>query len=517
MCSDARRRPADRLSKYYLTTAIDYSNGEPHLGHAFEKIGADVIARYRRARGDHVHFVIGMDEHGQKVAQEAVQLGTSPQALVDAMAERFATAWNELGISHDDFIRTTEPRHREAVQALLERIKAAGDDFYLGRYEGYYCVGCEAFKKEEELVDGRCPIHPSREVIWTEEENYFFRLSAYRDRLIEHIESHPEFIQPPSRRNEILRLLEGGLEDVSASRQGLPWGVPFPGADGHTVYVWFDALPNYISAIGFPREGYEDWWPADLHIIGKDITRFHCVIWPAMLMSAGLKLPATVWAHGFVSVGSGKLSKSAGKQLDVHELIARHGRDALRYYLMREVPWDGDRNFGDQLVELFDERYNSDLANALGNLLNRTVAMIGKFRDGVVPAGGANALDDAGEQALAEYTAAMDGLRLQQGVETAMALVRRANAFIDETQPWKLAKETGSETELDSVLGSLARTLVVVAGMLAPFIPDKSAELWERVGGKRPVPGLGELTARAREPLVVQAGPVLFPRAEAVA
>jgi methionyl-tRNA synthetase len=503
------------VSKYYLTTAIDYSNGEPHLGHAFEKVGADVIARYRRARGDDVHFVIGMDEHGQKVAQEAVQLETTPQALVDAMAERFLAAWNELGISYDDFIRTTEPRHREAVEALVAKVREA-DDFYLGRYTGPYCVGCEAFKKEDELVDGRCPIHPSREIVWTEEENYFFRLSDYRERLLEHIDRHPEFIQPTSRRNEILRLLEGGLEDVSASRQGLPWGVPFPGAEGHTVYVWFDALPNYISAIGFPHEEYEEWWPADLHIIGKDITRFHCVIWPAMLMSAGLELPATVWAHGFVSVGSGKLSKSEGKQLDIHELIDRHGRDALRYYLMREVPWDGDRNFGDQLVELFDERYNSDLANALGNLLNRTVAMIGKYRDGAVPTEGSSVLDEAADEALSEYVAAMDGLLLHQGVETAMSLVRRANAFIDETQPWRLARETGSEAELDTVLGSLARSLVVVAGMFSPIMPDKATELWERLGGRGPVPGFAELTVRAREPLSVHTGPVLFPRAEAV-
>lgn len=505
------------MSKYYLTTAIDYSNGEPHLGHAFEKIGADVIARYRRARGDTVHFVIGMDEHGQKVAQEAAQLDTSPQALVDAMAERFETAWRELDISHDDFIRTTQPRHREAVQALLERIKAAGDDFYVDRYEGFYCVGCEAFKKEDELEDGHCPIHPTREIIWTEEENYFFRLSAYRDRLLEHIERHPEFIQPTSRRNEILRLLEGGLEDVSASRHGLPWGVPFPGAEGHTVYVWFDALPNYISAIGFPHQEYHEWWPADLHVIGKDITRFHCVIWPAMLMSAGLELPATVWAHGFVSAGSGKLSKSAGTRLDVYELIARHGRDALRYYLMREVPWDGDRNFGEQFTELFDERYNSDLANALGNLLNRTVAMIGKYRDGAVPAGGRSDLDAAAETALSGYMSAMDGLMLHQGVETALGLVRQANAFIDETQPWKLAKEDGREDDLDLVLGSLARSLAAVACMLSPFMPGKAAELWERLGGDGPVPGFGELPMKVREPFSVRTGPVLFPRAEAVA
>jgi methionyl-tRNA synthetase len=501
------------VSGFYLTTAIDYSNGDPHLGHAFEKIGADVVARYRRARGDRVHFVIGMDEHGQKIAQEAERQGTSPQELVDAMAERFLSVWELLGISYDDFIRTTQPRHEEAVQALLERIRAAGD-LYIDSYEGHYCVGCEAFKKEEELEDGRCPIHPSREIVWTEEENYFFRLSSYRDRLLQHIDQHPEFIQPTSRRNEILRLLEGGLEDVSASRHELSWGVPFPGTEDHSVYVWFDALPNYISAIGFPHEQFHDWWPADLHIVGKDITRFHCVIWPAMLMSAGLELPSTVWAHGFVSVGSGKLSKSEGTRLDLHALIDRYGADALRYYMMREVPWDGDRNFGDQFVELFDERYNSDLANALGNLLNRTVAMIGKYRDGTIPVEGNRVLDDATRDALADYEAAMDALMLHQGIEAALALVRRANAFIDESQPWALARESGKEAELDAVLGSLARSLTAVAGMLSPFMPEKAAELWERLGGAGPLPGFERLAEGSRELRSVVKGPVLFPRAE---
>ncbi len=342
------------MGRYYLTTAIDYSNGEPHLGHAFEKVGADVIARYRRGRGDEVRFVIGMDEHGQKVAREAEKRGLEPEAWVEGIAASFRDAWERLGIGHDGFIRTTEGRHHEGVRALLRRIRDAGD-FYRATYEGYYCTGCEAFKKEEELEGGRCPIHPGREIEWTEEENWFFRLSDYRDRLLDHVREHPGFVRPESRRNEVLRLLESGLEDISASRTRLPWGIPFPGEEDHTVYVWFDALPNYLSAIGFPDDAYHAWWPAQLHVIGKDITRFHCVLWPAMLLSAGLPLPESAWAHGFVNIAGGKLSKSAGSRLGLEELAARHGPDALRYFLMREVPWDADRDFGSP-EEFLDRR-----------------------------------------------------------------------------------------------------------------------------------------------------------------
>lgn len=332
------------MARYYLTCAIDYANGEPHAGHAFEKVGADVIARYRRSLGDDVRFAIGMDEHGQGIAEEAARRGSDPQAFVDEMADVWGGVWRRLGISNDDFIRTTEARHSRAVVAIIERMREAGD-LYTDRYAGYYCVRCERFRKENELADGRCPLHPKREITWTEEENYFFRLSRYRDPLLQHIETHPEFVQPASRRNEILRLLEGGLDDISASRSRLPWGVPFPGAQDHTVYVWIDALTNYLSTTGFPEDGYEDWWPAHLHVIGKDITRFHCVIWPAMLLSAGVELPRTVWAHGFVSVAGGKISKDAGSELDLDDLIDRHGTDAFRFFLIREAPWNGDRNF----------------------------------------------------------------------------------------------------------------------------------------------------------------------------
>ncbi len=502
------------MSRYYLTTAIDYSNGDPHIGHAYEKVGADVVARFRRRVGQDVHFVIGMDEHGQKVAQEAAAQDLSPQELVDRLAARFEDVWKRLHISHDDFIRTTEPRHKQAVQALVRRIRETGD-LYRDRYEGYYCTGCEAFKREAELEDGRCPIHPSREIAWTDEENWFFRLSAYRERLIEHIEAHPDFVRPESRRNEILRLLEGGLEDVSASRSRVPWGVPFPDEDGHTVYVWFDALPNYISAIGYPGTGFEDRWPAALHVIGKDITRFHCVIWPAMLMSAGLDLPRTVWGHGFVKIGGGKLSKSEAALLDLEQLIERNGPDAFRYFLLREIPWDRDRDFPsvEAFLQQFDERYNSDLANDLGNLLNRTISMAQKYRGGVIARSADTGLDRVVDSALAAYETAMRDHRLHEGLDAAMSIVKAANGFIDSEQPWHLAKDPGREADLDNVLAALVRALAATAVALEPFIPIKAAEMWRRLGGDE-LPSLAELTARVPSALPERWDTVLFPRIE---
>jgi methionyl-tRNA synthetase len=510
-----------RMGSFYLTTAIDYSNGEPHLGHTVEKVGADVIARYRRSMGDDVHFLIGMDENGQKVGRAAENEGIDRQEWVDHIARVFLDAWRRLEISHDDFIRTTEPRHHSGVHAFMRRIESTGD-FYAATYSGYYCAGCEAFKKEEDLVDGQCPIHPQREIEWTEEENFFFKLSEYRDRVLEHIRTHPEFVRPASRRNEILRLLEGGLDDISASRSRIPWGVTFPGDESHTVYVWFDALPNYITAIGYPGDDFDRRWPAQLHIIGKDITRFHCVIWPAMLMSAGVQLPQTVWAHGFINIGGGKLSKSDGKQVELTDLIDRHGPDALRYFLMREVPWDGDRDFSsvDVFLEQFDKRYTADLANDLGNLLNRVVSMVDKYRGGEIPQGGLTPLDERGRQTLAAYHEKMDLYLLHQGLETAFEVVRAANAFVDESQPWALAraeKDGGDEadrSELDAVLGSLVRALGSAAAMLAPFMPGKANQLWKALGGGAEAPSLASLAGDIETLERVSPGPVLFPRPE---
>ena len=504
------------MPNYYLTTAIDYANGDPHVGHAFEKVGADVIARYRRLRGDDVRFAIGMDEHGQNVLREAERQQLDPQAWVDQLARRWMAAWEGLRISNTDFVRTTAPEHAAAVQALVRRIRDAGD-IYLDRYEGYYCERCEAFRKESELVDGRCPLHPSRDISWTEEENYFFRLSSYTQPLLDHIAEHPEFVQPESRRNEILRLLEGGLEDISASRSRVPWGVPFPDAEGHTVYVWFDALPNYLSVLGFPADDHATWWPADVHVIGKDITRFHCVIWPAMLMSAGLPLPTTVWAHGFVMVGGGKLSKSEAKRLDLETLIERRGPDAFRYILMREAPWDADRDFPtvESFLRQFDERYQADLANDLGNLLNRTVSMVRKYRDGVIAPGGETELDAAADEALATYVEQMDGMRLHEALETVMSIVRRSNAWVDSRAPWSLARDPEAAAELDAVLGGLIRALARTATALQPFMPEKSAELWRRLGGAGDgPPPLASLATSWPSELPEDGTGVLFPRIE---
>jgi methionyl-tRNA synthetase len=466
------------LSRFYITTAIDYSNGDPHLGHAFEKIGADAIARYRRLSGDDVRFVIGMDENSQTILQAAAEAGLAPKEWVDRLADVFSAAWERLAISHDDFIRTTEERHARAVVEMIERTREAGY-IYEGTYEGYYCERCEAFKQEKDLVDGRCPEHPDREIGWTKEDNYFFRLSAFRDRLLAYLDEHPEFVQPETRRNEIRNVLEEGLQDISVSRPQREWGIPFPGDPDHAVYVWYDALINYLSAIGFPDDEYRRWWPAQLHVIGKGITRFHCIIWPAMLMAARVDLPKTVWAHGYINWAGRKLSKSAGAPVTLDSAIERHGPDALRYFLLREVPWNGDADF---TWERYDHVYNAELANDLGNLANRALAMIHRYRDATVPDGAQTALDRRALETLGTYRRAMDAYLLHQGVAAAMELAGAANAFIEEKAPWTLAKDPASAAELDAVLAGLARTLARLAILLSPFMPGKCRELWRALG-----------------------------------
>jgi len=473
---------------FYITTAIDYANGDPHLGHALEKVGADVIARYRRMRGDQVHFLIGMDEHGQKVAQAAADEGIAPQTLVDRVAERFQATWERLGISHDQFIRTTSREHIAGVHALIERIFDRNpDDFYEKSYAGRYCVGCEAFKTDAEIVDDRCVLHPTRILQWVEERNWFFRLSRYQDFLVEHFAAHPDFLGPESRRNEILALLDQGLEDVSASRARLTWGIPFPrptsDGDTQTTYVWFDALPNYLTATGFPDPSYTDRWPAHLHVVGKDITRFHCVIWPAMLQSAGLPLPKSVWAHGFVTLAGGeRFSKSAGVRVDLAEAVERFGPDAFRYFMLREVPFDGDGAFS---WERFEERYNADLANAFGNLASRTIAMVERYFAGVVPAGQPNEIDQADAADYARYTAALDGSRgylIQEALRNVWLTVARGNEYVDRSAPWKLAKDPARRGDLEAVLATLVRQLVRQAAYLAPVLPERAEELWRQLG-----------------------------------
>ncbi len=503
---------------FYITTAIDYANGHPHIGHAFEKIGADAIARYHRLRGDAVHFLMGMDEHGQKVAQAAAAAGISPQEQVDRIADVFARTWHRFGISNDQFVRTTEPAHRVGVIALIERIfELNPDDFYEQAYERWYCVGCEVFKKDSEIVDGRCAIHPTRELEWTTERNWFFRLSRYEGFLRKHLADYPRFLEPASRRNEIVALLESGLEDISVSRAGLEWAIPFPRptSDGvaQGTWVWFDALPNYLTATGYPEPDVERRWPAQLHVIGKDITRQHAVIWPAMLHSAGLPLPDRVWAHGFVTEGGEKFSKSGSMRLDLNEAIDRYGADALRYFLLREVPWDGDGNFS---WERFDERYTSDLANDLGNLANRTIAMVNRYREGRVPGGERTELDSAAKDAIANYSDRMDRYLLHEGAAAAFQLVSNANAFVETRAPWKLAKDPQLSDRLDETLTSLVRSLAVSATLLFPFMPERMTDLWRGLGGGSELPELADLAEVNPADWKVAATAVLFPRPEPV-
>lgn len=505
---------------FYITTAIDYANGEPHLGHAFEKIGADAIARYRRLRGEAVHFLIGMDEHGQKVAQTAAEGGMQPQQFVDGISSRFQAVWDRLSISYDQFIRTTDPHHRTGVQALIERIfEHNPDDFYEQTYEGWYCVGCELFKRDDEIRDGHCVLHPTRELQWSEERNWFFRLTRYQEFLETLLREQPRFLQPEARRNEMLALLDQGLEDISVTRARLAWAIPFPRptSDGETqgTWVWFDALPNYLTAAGYPEPGWEQRWPADLHVIGKDIVRLHSLVWPAMLRSAELPLPKGVWGHGFVLFGGERFSKSAGVRLDLDEAIERHGGDAFRYYLLREVPWDADGGF---TFERFDDRYTAELANDLGNLASRTLAMVQRYRGGVVPRAERSSLDDRIEQTIELYRARMDECLLHEGAAAVFALISEANGFVEAHAPWKLAKDPERAAELDAVLASLVRVLAVAAALLSPFMPSKMSELWDRLGPEpAEMPTLDALHSVDVAGWNARPAEVLFPRPELAA
>ncbi len=503
------------MSRFYLTTAIDYVNSRPHLGTAYEKITADVIARYRRLRGDETHFLMGNDEHSQNVYRRAVELGLDPLAYCDRMEQEFREVWRKLDISFDDFIRTTEPRHRAGVTALAERIAKAGD-LYEGHYEGWYCVSCEAFKQEKDLVDGNCPVH-LRPPEWIREKNHFFRLSKYRQPLIDHFAAHPEFLVPDVRRNEILRLLESGLEDISVSRAGQSWGIPLPSDPSSVVYVWFDALINYASAVGLGTDAgqFARWWPADLHVIGKDITRFHAAVWPAMLMSAGVALPRQIFGHGFVSLKGQKMSKSLGTILDPVDAADRFGADPLRLYLVKEIAYGAD---GDFSWERFEERYNVDLANNLGNLVNRVAAMTDRYRGGRLRASGATAgrLAATAEAAVADYRRSMDALALHEGAAAAYRIVDAANEFIAETEPWTLARDPAQAGRLTQTLYDVTEAVRLAATLLLPIMPSSSAQMLRRVG--EPVPEGLELHDAARwrpagERVVAKADP-LWPRLE---
>jgi methionyl-tRNA synthetase len=500
--------------KFFLTTAIDYVNSRPHLGTAYEKITADVIARYKRLAGRDTWFLMGNDEHSQNVFRRAQELGQDPLAYCDEMERVFTGVWKRLDVSYNDFIRTTDAaRHRPAVQRMAQACYDAGD-IYEGEYEGWYCVSCEAFKQEKDLIGGGfCSVHPTIKPDWIREKNWFFRLSKYERPLLDHYAKSPSFIEPEVRRNEILRLVEAGLDDISVSRAGQSWGIPLPFDQKSVVYVWFDALVNYAAAVGY---GWDDarcqkWWPADLHIIGKDITRFHCVIWPAMLMSAGLPLPRQVFGHGWISVNGQRMSKSLGNVVDPVDAAARFGTDPLRLYLTKEVPYGGD---GDFSWDRLGEKYNADLANNLGNLVSRVSAMTERYRQGrLAPVTASGRLAEVAATAVADYREAMERLALHDGVASAFRLVDAANAFIADTQPWALAKKDEDAERLTQVLADAAEAVRIAAVLLLPVMPKSTAEILRRVGETRDATAvrLTDAEWRHAEKRILNEGP-LWPR-----
>jgi len=472
--------------RYFLTTAIDYVNSRPHLGTAYEKITADVIARYHRLKGDDTWFLMGNDEHSQNVFKRAQEQGKDPLAYCDEMEQAFRETWAGLDISFDDFIRTTDRRrHFPAVQALAQACLDNGD-IYEGTYEGHYCVGCEEFKPEKDLVEGLCPIHKTKPE-WIREKNWFFRLSKYQQPLLDLYARQPSFIEPDVRRNEILRFVEGGLEDLSMSRAGQSWGIPLPFDPKSVVYVWFDALINYAAAVGlgWDQARFQAQWPANLHIVGKDITRFHCVIWPAMLMSARLPLPGQVFGHGWVFFKGERMSKSLGNIVDPLDAAKRFGPDPLRLYLTKEVPYGAD---GDFTWERFEEKYNADLANNLGNLVNRVASMSERYRQGRLPGAhtASEPLAAIAEASLAAYRASMERLALHEATAAAFRLISATNEFVASQAPWTLAKDPAMAGQLTGVLYDAAEAVRIAGVMLLPVMPKSAAEILHRMGDHRP-------------------------------
>ena len=478
---------------YYVTTPIYYVNDRPHIGHAYSTVAADVVSRYQALRGKPTYFLTGLDEHGLKIERRAKEMEQAPQDFVDQMAAPFRDAWEELECAHDGFIRTTSPQHRERVQALWKMMEERGD-IYLDHYEDWYCVGCEEFKTEKELLEGNiCPIH-QKPVERVKEQSYFFRLSKYTEPLLEYYESHPGFVQPEARFNEVKSFVKEGLRDLSISRTSFRWGIPVPDNPEHVIYVWLDALTNYISALGGPApEGasplFDEFWrdaETITHIVGKDILRFHAIYWPAFLMSAGVRLPTQVWAHGWLTVNGEKMSKSLGNFLPPGPLVEAFGADVLRYYFMREVGFGQDGDFSHRNLL---NRYHGELANGLGNLMNRIVASILKKNlDGIVPSIDLDELADLdrgliekARSAAREASKHLDALAFHRALDTIWELVAAANKYVDSTEPWKLAKE-GDKTRLEQVCYTVLETLRWLSIMLFPVMPEKCNELRAQLG-----------------------------------
>ncbi len=481
----ARNGPREQPVKntFYITTPIYYVNDAPHIGHTYTTVAADVLARWRRAHGERVFFLTGTDEHGQKVARAAEAHGLDPQTWTDQIVGRWRQTWAELDISYDDFIRTTEQRHIVPVQHLAQQLYDAGD-IYLGTYEGLYCVACEAFYTEAELVDGNCPVH-GRPVERITEDNYFFRLSKYQGPLLELYRQHPEFVRPETRLREVVSFVEQGLQDLSISRSTFTWGIPIPWDPKHVMYVWIDALLNYVTAAGYDADlaRFGRLWPADVHFVGKDILRFHAVIWPALLLAAGLPVPRTVQAHGWLLVGGEKMSKTKLTGIAPHDLVEPFGSDAVRYFFQREVSFGQDGSFS---WEAMVDRYNADLANGLGNLASRVTAMVERYRGGVLPAPGPQgqaeaAVREAAERAYAGAVAAFETLAFERALAAIWRFVAAANGYLSERRPWELAG-TGAAGELDTVLATGAEALRIAALLSAPWLTKAAPKLWAAIG-----------------------------------
>ncbi|MGE5708374.1 MAG: methionine--tRNA ligase, partial [Bacteroidota bacterium] len=471
--------------KYYLTTAIDYANAAPHLGHAYEKVAADAIARFHRLRGDDVFFLTGTDEHGTKIEKTAEKHGMQPKEYVDSLEAAFKGAWDALNIRYDRFIRTTDPDHRKAVEHIFRTMFEKGD-IYKAKYEGWYCKGCEEYKNERDLVEGCCTAHNAK-AEWLSEENYVFKISNYKERLKAHIEQNPEFVQPEFRQKEVLNLLET-FPDISVSRQNVSWGIPVPDDPSQTIYVWIDALSNYLPGVGYLSDEakFKQWWPADLHLVGKDITKFHAIIWPAILMSMDLPLPKTIYSHGFVNIGAQKISKTLGNVIEPKALSEEYGADAIRYFLLREIPFGKD---GDFTQEAFENRVNADLANNLGNALNRTLPILEKNFEGHVPERVKECeieLASLAEEVILDVERAMNSFALQDALARIWSLLDGVNKFIDTQAPWALAKN-GEKEKLGGVLYAVLESLRIAATLASPFIPTLAGKIWEQLGIEKPL------------------------------